>query len=217
MKKLFEKIDVETFWGGLFGIVAIVAIIAEMAIAGFDTASIAGGIKDISGTLITVIMLVVAINALKVKKKPTGDFQAVFDDEMQTLIKKYKPMLIEKGEEESENYKGFFRYNIVNKLDCIVTNNTGGDNKLFRIKKGIDEIEFSVSATVFGKNKDAVSARIANKIQQIPSDMVSECKITPTGFALILKNPLESDIDAKNIVQIIDHILMLYIVEYKKS
>lgn len=197
--------------------IAIAAIIAEMAISGFDAPSVAGGIKDIFSTLITVVMLIVAINALKPKKKVTGDFQTTFDDEMKSLLNKYTPMITFYGEEKSENYKGFYRYNIANKLDCISTNDPGGNNKLFRIKEGISEIEFSVSATVFAENRDAVSARIVNRIQSCHKEMISEHKLTQTGFTLILNNPLVSDTDAKNIVAIIDHILMLYIAEYKKS
>ena len=46
MKNLMTKIGFETVFGGLFGIVAIIAIIAEMVIGGFDSASVAGGIKE---------------------------------------------------------------------------------------------------------------------------------------------------------------------------
>jgi len=66
MKNLMTKIGYETVFGGLFGIVAIIAIIAEMAIGGFDSASVAGGIKDIASTIVIVMVFIVGIkNVLK--------------------------------------------------------------------------------------------------------------------------------------------------------
>ena len=66
MKNLMSKIGYETVFGGLFGIVAIIAIIAEMAIGGFDSTSVAGGIKDIASTIVIVMVFIVGIkNVLK--------------------------------------------------------------------------------------------------------------------------------------------------------
>lgn len=78
MKKLVERIGVETAFAGLFGLIAIVAVFFEMAIAGFDSASIAGGVKDIAGTIIAVVMLIIAIRALAPKKKIVGGFEETF-------------------------------------------------------------------------------------------------------------------------------------------
>lgn len=59
-----RKIGMETLWGGIFGIVAIAAAIVEMVLNGFETIAIAGAIKDISGTLVTVMVLLFAIKSL---------------------------------------------------------------------------------------------------------------------------------------------------------
>ena len=65
-----DKIDRdEKLWGGIFGIVAIVAAIAEMFINGIDAASIIGAIKDISGTLVVVVLLVAFVKSLPKKPK----------------------------------------------------------------------------------------------------------------------------------------------------
>ena len=73
MKKLFASLgdedSIEKIVGGIFGIIAIIAAVVEMALGGFDAAAVAGGVKDIAGTLVTIVMLVVAINALKPRKK----------------------------------------------------------------------------------------------------------------------------------------------------
>ena len=59
----------EKLWGGILGIVSILAAIAEMFIIGIDAASVAGAIKDISGTLVVVILLVAFVRGLPKKPK----------------------------------------------------------------------------------------------------------------------------------------------------
>ena len=87
MKKLFKKIDKEKMFTGLFGLVAIVAIIFEMAFANFDQGSIAGAIKDIAGTLLDAAMLFVALNVFLPKKKTNEGFEENFEEEMKKLFR----------------------------------------------------------------------------------------------------------------------------------
>lgn len=64
-----KKIDFEILIGGAFGIIAIIAIIAEMSIGGFSAEAIAGGIKDIAGTIVAVLVLIATWIALHPKKE----------------------------------------------------------------------------------------------------------------------------------------------------
>ena len=74
MRKVIDKIGFETLFGGLFGLIAIIAIICEMAVAGFDAASIAGGIKDIASTIVIVMVFAIAIkNFIKNQPKKLVD------------------------------------------------------------------------------------------------------------------------------------------------
>lgn len=59
----------EKFWGGIFGIIAIVAALSEMVINGISLATIAGAIKDVSGTLVVVVLLVAFLKSLPKKPK----------------------------------------------------------------------------------------------------------------------------------------------------
>lgn len=65
MKKLLEKTDL---LAGVFAVVAFVAIVCEIAFGGFTKESIAGGIKDMSGILVDVLVLFVAASVF-IKKK----------------------------------------------------------------------------------------------------------------------------------------------------
>ena len=97
MKKIFaflkDEDAVEKIIGGVFGIVAIVAIIAEMILGSFNQEAIAGGIKDIAGTLITVVMLIVAIKALKPKKEEPFSFEQEFKKGLNLFVLENRRML----------------------------------------------------------------------------------------------------------------------------
>lgn len=215
MKEFFNKLDKETLFGGIFGIIAIVAIIIEMILTGVSTESVTAAIKDIAGTLITIVMLFVAINALKPKKKKQEDFDVVFETKMNDIITKYNPIISFWGKEVINN-KELSRYNIANKLDAISTNNPGGNNKFFRIGKNIKEIEFSVSETVFPERKESVASRISGKLALTHTDFIEEVKTNKTGFVLLFKEPLTTADQARKVSEIIDHTLLLYIAEFKK-
>ena len=65
-----DKMDFqEKLWGGIFGIVAIVAAIGEAVAGGMSVSSVLGAIKDVSGTLIVGVLLVTFVKQLPRKPK----------------------------------------------------------------------------------------------------------------------------------------------------
>jgi hypothetical protein len=63
----------EKFWGGIFGVIAIAAAIGEAFSNGISLPTILGAIKDVSGTLIVVVLLVAFIKQLPRKLKNTSE------------------------------------------------------------------------------------------------------------------------------------------------
>ena len=63
----------EKFWGGIFGIIAIAAAIGEAFANGISLSTILGAVKDISGTLVVVVLLVTFIKQLPRKLKNTSE------------------------------------------------------------------------------------------------------------------------------------------------
>ncbi len=101
-----KKIGMETLWGGIFGVVAIVAAIVEGAINGFEAAVIAGTIKDISGTLVTVIILIFAIKSLW----PTKETLSIEERIVRALDnwqKANSTMIIKSSDDEKTGKYGF--------------------------------------------------------------------------------------------------------------
>lgn len=70
-----KKIDFEIVIGGFFGIVAIIAIVIEMIAGGLSAEVIAGGIKDIAGTIVAVLVLIATWLALHPKKEKHFSFE----------------------------------------------------------------------------------------------------------------------------------------------
>lgn len=63
------KIDLETKLGGLFGCTAMIAIVSEMYLSGFSTQGLVAGLKDASGTMVALMVFLVAIRSM-IKDSP---------------------------------------------------------------------------------------------------------------------------------------------------
>lgn len=217
MKKLIENIGIETAFAGLFGLIAIVAVFFEMAIAGFDAASIAGGVKDIAGTIIAVVMLLIAIRALMPKKKVAGGFEDRFNMEMAKIISKYSPLI-----KKDDSVHG--RYNIADNMSVLSKDITCNYHRLFDFDyKG--ELSFTVSKTLFmGSTSNDFTALQTNLVNTITSKVLGKYDILndkykpiQNGFKLTFRQELLTPEDAVKVVEVIDKIIFLYIVENKKQ
>ncbi|MBR2455133.1 MAG: hypothetical protein IKB36_03680 [Clostridia bacterium] len=208
-----KKIEFETLWGGIFGVIAVIATIIEMALNGFSGADIAGAIKDISGTIIVIMLLFVAIRQLLPKK--AKNFNEAFKFEMEKVENKYSPLIVKN--ENKENV-----WDVASKLSAIYDNDTGAYHTFFEFD-GKSLLSVSVSKTVFmGRTKDSfenlqgkIVSDICRKIQEINKDI--KCSDTKDGFQIVFDRNLETVEDAKTLAQIVDAIMLLFIVEYKKS
>lgn len=210
---MFKKIDKEVLFGGIFGIIAIAAAVGEMLANGISTATILGATKDIAGTLVAVMVFIIAIKHL-FAKKPT-DFDGVFAAEMDKVISKYSPILA-----KDEKVKG--RYNIASNLDSIVGKETGAYHAMFDAVSR-KEITFNVSKTVFmGKSKESfdemqqkISTQIGSKIKNT-FEIVDSFEITAKGVKFNFAHELKTNNDASQLAEIIDCVILLYFIEYRK-
>lgn len=62
-----RKMDKQTFWAGMAGTVALIAILCELIFGGISTVSVSAAIKDLMGIVIDVMVFLVAI---KLAAKP---------------------------------------------------------------------------------------------------------------------------------------------------
>ena len=112
MKKIdFSEYDsFEKIGGGILGAIAIISAILEMFFNGVSATTIMAAIKDVSGTLIVVMVLIVALKKL-FPKKQVG-FSAIFREEMNAIIEKYNPIIKQIDSEKIE-------FHIADSLACL--------------------------------------------------------------------------------------------------
>ena len=210
-----KKIEFETLWSGILGIVAVIATIVELILGGIDPAALAGAVKDIAGTLAVIMVLLVTLRQLS--KKEPKNFDEVFTARMETVANKYVP-LIRKQEE------GKHRYFIASKLSAINDNTPGAYHKFFDFTKST-ELEISISKTVFVGigGSDEKFQGIKGKLVSVISEkcghfeIVEKCEVSASGAKLFFRNPLETAAHAEMLADIIDCILLTFVAEYKRD
>ena len=208
-----KKIEFETLWSGILGIVAVIATIAELILTGIEPATLAGAVKDIAGTLAVIMVLLVTIK--KLTNKEPHNFDEVFTSSMEAVSNKYAP-LIKKQED------GKHRYFLASKLSAINDNTPGAYHKFFDFTKPT-ELEVSISKTVFVGvgGSDEKFQGIKGKLVSVISkkcdhfDVVEKCEVSASGAKLFFNEPLETAAHAELLADIIDCILLTFIAEYK--
>ena len=212
---MFKKIDNETLWSGLFGIISIIAAIGEVFVNGMNTSNIIAAIKDVSGTVAVVFVLFIAIKHL-ITKEPKN-FDEVFTSGMEAVTVKYNP-LIQKQED------GKHRYFIASKLSAINDISPGAYHKFFDYVSN-KEIEISFSKTVFvgvggsdelfKEKKSKIVLSINNRISVY--DIVDKCELSANGIKIKFNEPLETAKHANQLVEIIDCVLLSFVTEYNRA
>ena len=208
-----NKIDFETLWGGIFGAIAVIAAVVEMVLAGFSGESVVAMIKDVAGTLVVAMVLFVAIKQLLPKK--IKSFNEALNMEMKIVESKYSPLIIKNGRSK-------YGWDIASKLSAIYDNDTGAYHTFFDFD-GFSTLNVSVSKTVFmGRSKelfDILQGKIVSDIcrkLQANYKQIKSCENTKDGFKVVFEDTLETSDDAKLFADVIDTIMLMFIIEYKK-
>lgn len=208
--KLNDDDSLEKVVGGIFGVIAIIAAIVEMFLAGASIESIVAGIKDVSGTLIVVVLLIAFIKDKK--PKHYKDFNKAFDAEMTKLCEKYNPVILK--DEKMEN-----RYNIASRLSSIYDGKTGVYRTFFdytettmnfSVKK---EIFMGRSTESFEERQKAIISQITSNIKDNFRDVITDCKSEKDGFKLemIKNNTIPEQVEM--MTSILERVLVLYFAE----
>ena len=218
MKKLLllfkdKRIDTETRWGGIFAVIAIVAIVVEVVLSRFTLDGIVAGVKDVSGTLVEVAVFWIAVKALLPKKKDQS-FDSVFTAEMERLSERYFP-LIEKRDEAEHLYY------LASHLKAIVNNTPGEYHKFFQLTKSCKTIELALTKTVFvgrggsdelyAQMKEKIVLSISQKLTRY--EIVKNCEVGTSSLKITFKEKLETAEHAKMLVDIIDTVMLTFVVE----
>lgn len=212
MKKLLEKTDL---LAGIFAVTAFAAIVCEIAFGGFTKESVVGGIKDISGILVDVLVLIVAASVLV--HKPIN-FKAKFNAAMNELKNKYEPLLAEDKKE------GVIRYNIASNTDALFLKAGKSYKRIFELDEdNPEEIRFYINKSFFDQKggEDFNASLIADDIVRRLAAVYKSYKIitlpNKENYELHIKfdNPIKTKEDIDSLISLIDYTLLLFLARNK--
>lgn len=213
MKKFLE--EKHDLLAGIFAALAFISIVCEMAFSGFTKEGFVAGIKDISGILIDVLVLLVAASVLI--RKPVN-FKDKFKEAMVALQDKYEPLLV------ADKKEGVIRYNIASNTDALFSGTVKGPERIFELDENApDKICFYINKSFFnerggtGYDAEKIAAQIALRMQSVYKDY----KINPFpnganyGIEVDFKRTLDSNEDIDTLISLIDYTLLLFVARNK--
>lgn len=225
--KSLKKIDIEVLLGGIFGGIAIIAVFVEMFIGGFTGAAIVGGVKDIAGTIVGVMVFIVA--ARSIFRKEDTSFHAVFAKEMENLENKYAPILkraeANGDKRRAKKLSGIVRYELSTNIEALLDGKVKSYATFFEFNvSDPDKISFLINKTTFmGPSsesfeplKEVITLKIENGILRRYPDFGQGLKTTANGFEISFGKALKTKDDALMLAALVDSVALLYIAECKK-
>lgn len=102
-----KKIDKETAWAGIVGIIALIAIVCELVFGGISTASVSASVKDLMGIAIDVMVFVLAIK-IATKKTDTEPLEIKLENALDKWRADNSNMIVR--DEEYDKDKDFFSF-----------------------------------------------------------------------------------------------------------
>lgn len=224
------KLGRETIIGGIFGIIAVGAALLEMKANGLSAASVFSGIKDIAGTMVAIMVFLIAIGSLIPQKE-----RLTFEEKLIAALsdwQKSNSTLIEKStDNEKTNKYGFSMKTDIRDFYRAnpITKNVGWFVRLPLISKEnyqaqAFDIVFHLNKGTFfeGVSKSDAELKLAySKLGDMFSDFINSLY---NGFAvassrfdeiIVRSKPITCDDDIKTLVNLLNSMFQAYLVSAK--
>lgn len=212
-----KKIDFEIVIGGVFGVIAIVAIIAEMIIGGFSAESIAGGVKDIAGTIVAVLVLIATWVALHPKKEKNFVFEEQIVKRLEQWQLEHSNMILFK-EDKMDLY---MKTDIANFFEGGQSNATGRFVKI-EVEERV-RLTFSMNKSLFvGHGEDENISKMM--MEKLGNSIFSYAKVlcsdeadisydkSKNNIVFILKKHPESKYELDKIIEMLNIMYQAFLV-----
>lgn len=227
-KKEYGLESIDKVLGGIFGIIAIVAAIVEMALGGFTIDAIVAAIKDISGTAVVVVLLIAFVKSLP---KPAKNARESIEFEMEKVEKSYAPLIRKAEVKETDNDAKKFklgktiRYEIAKDVNALF----GKESTYIRFfdtqAEKPTEIKFAIRKAFFGDTPEHPFApeQIAERLMGYMEKNHADSRFTYAadkdgGFVLVtFDSPIETDKEVEELISIVDDMLFAFVTENKKG
>ena len=216
---------IEKVIGGILGAVAIIAAIVEMILGGFSAESIVAAIKDISGTLIVVVLLVAFVKSLPKKPK---NFREQFEADMSEIEQAYAPLIVKyvpkdtaKESAKAKNEKTI-RYDILSSVDALFGKEQADHLRLLELNaEKPEKMCFYVREKFFGKPFDAkeIAENLSGRLQAKFPDYSVTHSADSSGETITVNfnKAMETEQDAAALVNLINAAILLFVARNKKS
>ena len=224
-----DKLDLrEKILGGVFGIISIVSALAELMLGDMSASGIFGAVKDISGTLIVVILLVMVVKMLRPQKK--SNFREIFDAAMEKVERNYRPLIrkaVEKetdSEAKSNKLKKVIRYQIASKTKVLFGQSCNDYIRFFDIDAEKPEnINFYIREKFFGSTdaepfdyEKIASDIIISLSSRFPNTELIK-NTSEEAVTVKFESPLSTQEDAEMLSALTDFVILLYVAHNKKG
>lgn len=232
-----KKIDKQTFWAGMVGIVAFIAIIGELIFGGISTASVSAAIKDFMGIAIDVMVFIVAVK-LATKANNNEPIETKLENALEKWRMDHANMITRDEEYDRKNtaFSFFMRTDLKNFFgDATASKTKGLFVKIPQIGspeylKKTFQMEFHLNVGTFLEEKDvedrkpafaAITNDIAMYLQakcNVTVDKIQSTKgaatmiVIANGLVADEENNITIDDQIQNLISIIDTAYTCYLV-----
>lgn len=220
--------NTETVFGGIFGILSIVAAIYQMSLSGYNKISIAGAIQSISGTMLSVIVLFLIFKNFYVKK--IVDFEYRLKSRLEKWAKDNRN-IIRKSEYDKAGFYGFDMFTDMNNFykGSEFSKNSGWFVRFPEIKeenynhKDI-KIDFHLNKGTFFEGMGLEDEKLEPLYKNIASNIInyvrmiyntteiSEIFYKNHTITITMSNPIQTDEEIDSLIRILDSMIKAYLV-----
>lgn len=222
-----RKVGFETFWGGIFGVITVVAAIIQAVMDGGDAYAIVGAIKDISATLIVVMVLIVALKSLLPKK--VKNLPERLERRLREWQKSNSTMIVKSNDDDKTGCYGFsMRTNVDDFYNITpITKNVGWfvrlpmlDSQEYR-NPGV-EIKFHLNKGTFFEGMTLSSDELKQKFNDLNHLICNfitgkySALVTASGqndiIVITFKDKLETNEEISGLIDVLDSMFEAYLV-----
>lgn len=209
----------------------------EVAIAGWSSDALVSGAKDFAGTMIGVMVFIIAIRSLRPKK--TGTFDEAIKKSFEKLEGKYSPLFKKSVANDNANeatknkLDKIYRYNLSTKFERLLRagstdDSTGKMGKFVDFEKASPIVaEFTINKSTFQKSAENSDAKFDEQKGRFGAEVAAcinkqypkFCKAISSTVGIKVKfskeEGLDTPDDALKLAELVEYVLLLYIVEYQ--
>lgn len=245
MKNFFSKLGVETLWGGIFGVIAIIAILVELFLGGISAETITGAVKDIAGTVVSVMVFVIAIKQIVKQVKESKTFEDKLESALLKWQKDHSAMIVRKEKYDYEHknspatcFSFGLKTNLKDFYENKDTQNTGWFVRIPLLKKenynkGDVVVKFRLNKGTFFEGMEMTDKELTDgfkSLNNLFTKFINSCFKefcdAKTGdsaqdILVTIQQPIETTEDIDSLIALIDSMYNAYLVaanlDIKKS